>query len=117
MSLNIFYLDDETDLLEIFIDTFSSPDRVITTFSDPLVAVEAIRKTPPDILFIDYRLPKFTGEQIAQMIDPQIPKALVTGDLEVKCKYDFVAVLEKPYNISQIEELLEKIKKDRSGSS
>ena len=109
MPFKIFYLDDEPALLEMFSDTFSADDRVITTFSDPKTAIEAIRKTPPDILFIDYRLPNYTGDQIAQMLDPKIPKVLITGDMHVKCSYNFVAIFEKPYKASQIEEILEKL--------
>ena len=111
MPLRIFYLDDETSLLEMFSDTFSSSERVITTFSDPKTAIEAIRQTPPDILFIDYRMPNYTGDQIAQMLDPKIPKVLITGDMQVKCIYNFVAIFEKPYKTSQIEELIEKLGK------
>lgn len=112
MPLRIFYLDDEPALLELFSDTFSAADRVITNFSDPKTAIEAIRKTPPDILFIDYRLPSYTGDQIAQMLDPKIPKVLITGDMQVKCNYNFLAILEKPYSASKIVEILDKLEKN-----
>jgi DNA-binding NtrC family response regulator len=112
MPLKIFYLDDEPALLEMFSDIFSSDNRVITTFSDPKTAIEAIRKTPPDILFIDYRLPTYTGDQIAQMLDPNIPKVLITGDMHIKCSYNFIAIFKKPYKASQIEEILEKLAKN-----
>jgi DNA-binding NtrC family response regulator len=112
MPLKIFYLDDETDLLEMFSDTFSSSERVIATFCDPKTAIAAIRQTPPDILFIDYRLPNYTGDQIAQMLDPKIPKVLISGDMQVKCSYNFVAVFEKPYKASKIEEILAKLAKN-----
>jgi len=111
MKLKIFYLDDETDLLEMFSDTFSSPDREITTFYDPKTAIGAIRQTPPDILFIDYRLPNYTGDQIAQMLDPKIPKVLITGDMQVKCDYKFLAIFEKPYSAGKVEEILDKLVK------
>ena len=42
MPLKIYYLDDETDILTMFVDTFSGPDRKITTFSDPEKAILAI---------------------------------------------------------------------------
>ncbi len=109
MPFKIFYLDDEPALLELFSDTFSAPDRVITTFSDPKAAIEAIRHTPPDVLFIDYRLPNHTGDQIAQMLDPGIPKVLMTGDMLVKCSYPFTAVFEKPYKSIEVEEVLERL--------
>jgi DNA-binding NtrC family response regulator len=111
MPLKIYYLDDENDLLEMFSDTFSSANRSISTFSDPNTAMEAVRQNPPDILFIDYRLPNYTGDQIAQELDPKLPKVLITGDMQVNSKYKFLAVFEKPYRTSQIEDLLDKLEK------
>lgn len=103
MSLKICYLDDENDLLEMFVDTFSGDGREIVTYNLPESAIEGIRKNPPDVLFIDYRLPKYTGDQIALMLDPKIPKFLITGDIQVKSNYNFEAILEKPYKIEVIE--------------
>ena len=111
----IYYLDDEVSLLELFVDTFSLPDREITTFSDPKIAISEIQKNPPDILFIDYRLPNFTGDQIAQMLDPKLPKILITGDLNVKCVYPFIFIFEKPYKPDQIEEVLAKVQGETKG--
>ena len=54
MPIKIFYLDDEISLLEMFFDTFSSEDHLITTFYDPQTAIEAVKQTPPDLLIIDY---------------------------------------------------------------
>lgn len=109
MPFKIYYLDDEPFLLEMFVDTFAAPGREITTFSDPDIAIETIKKSPPDILFIDYRLPKYNGDSIAMMLDPQFPKFLITGDIEVKCVYKFDAIFDKPYKANQIEKVIEKI--------
>lgn len=109
MSLKIYYLDDEPDLLEMFVDLFSAPDRDIITFSDPKTAIETIQKSPPDILFIDFRLPNITGDQIALMLDPKIPKVLITGDMQVKCVYRFDAIFDKPYREAQVEEMITKL--------
>jgi len=112
MSLKIVYLDDEPALLEMFGDLFSSPDREIALYDNPKTAIAAIEADPPDILFIDFRLPGYTGDQIAQLLDPKIPKVLITGDMEVKCAYPFHAVFEKPYTskLGEIEALLNALK-------
>lgn len=106
MSLKIYYLDDEPDLLVLFTETFSAPGREISTFSDSKVAIEKINKNKPDILFLDYRMPNFTGDQIAQMLDPSIPKYLITGDIQVNTDYKFKAVIKKPYSTEEIEKIL-----------
>lgn len=108
MSLKIYYLDDEKDLLDNFADLFSTPDREIVTFTDPEEAVAAIKASPPDILFIDYRLPGCTGDQVANRLDPSIPKVLITGDMHVNSSYKFYKIFEKPVDLDVLEEFIQK---------
>lgn len=111
MPLKVYYLDDEIELLEIFKDMFESEDIEITLFSNPQTAIEAINSSPPDLLVLDYRLPNITGDQIAQTLDPKIPKVLITGDLSVQCVSHFHAIFEKPLVTSEIEAFLRQFKK------
>ena len=108
MPLEIVYIDDEVDLLSLFEDTFSDSDIRIRTFADVGKAKEAILEKAPDLVFIDFRLPGTTGDQVANDLDPKIPKALITGDLQVNTSYKFDAVFEKPYNIKAIREFIKK---------
>ena len=101
--MRVYYLDDEPDLLEMFAETFSTPDVSIETFSSPQVALEVIRRCPPDLLFLDHRLPGTTGEAVAMQVSPLIPKALVTGDVNLKTTFSFDAVFGKPLDVEQID--------------
>ena len=103
MSFRIFYLDDEPELLELFVDTFSETGIEISIFSEVASALEAIKKQPPDLLFLDYRLPGITGDEMALGLDPTIHKVLITGDLNVKTKAVFLAVFPKPYSSEAVE--------------
>ncbi len=107
MQLNIYYLDDEEALCEIFVDYFASKEVNVTTFIDPKVAIDAIKKSPPDILFIDYRLPSTTGDELAKRMAADIPKYLITGDIGVKTEYKFKAVFNKPYKPEDIQQILD----------
>lgn len=102
MLLKVVYLDDEPFLCENFVDCFSSPEIEITTYTDPELAVQLIQANPPDVLFLDYRLPGTNGDEIAQKLDPSIPKFLVTGDIMVKTEYKFVKVFSKPYDSEDV---------------
>lgn len=104
--LTIIYVDDEPDLLEMFSEIFSTPDITIRGFSDPDQAIAEIKKTPVDLVFLDYRLKKTTGDKVALQIDPKIPKALITGDLQVKCEAEFKAYFEKPMKIDEIRNFI-----------
>lgn len=106
MPHNIYYLDDEPDLLEMFVDLYSSDEICITIFSDPNEALAAVKKNPPDMIFLDYRLPNTTGDAVAQKIDPKIPKILITGDDSVKCETKFITTFQKPYRVESIRDFI-----------
>jgi len=114
MPIRLIYVDDEVDLLELFSDMFSSPEVMIETYSDPDRALEAIRRNPPDLLFLDHRLPRTTGDRIATQVDASIPKVLVTGDVTVQLESHFDAVFEKPFPIAKIREFI-RSRVDRKG--
>lgn len=107
MSLVVYYLDDEVDLLDVFSEIYSSEEIQITTFSQPELAISAIRTVPPDLLLLDNRLPGTTGDLIAQKLDPNIPKALISGDLTLEPKATFVKVFSKPFNSQEMSEFLD----------
>ncbi len=103
MQLRIVYLDDEPDLCINFKENFESPTIKIETFTDPQVAIQSINQNPPDLIFLDFRLPGTTGEVVAGELSPTIPKALITGDLTVKPSSKFSKVFSKPFDFSELE--------------
>lgn len=113
MSLKITYLDDEPELCSIFLEIFSEGDIEITTFSDPSKAIEHIRNNPPDLIFLDFRLPLTTGDEIALKLDPAIPKALITGDLNVTPIYQFDRIFSKPFDLMDVRAFIHSFKNER----
>ncbi len=115
MPLKIVYVDDEPDLCEMFADLFNSPDTLVTTFSDPELAITEIRKNPPDLIFLDYRLPKTNGDRVALALGNTVPKVLVTGDVAVKTEYPFVKHFAKPYTRAEIAQFISEIRAGITG--
>ncbi len=107
MPFKIYYLDDEPELLEIFLDCFTSPELLISTFTDPKHAIRVIQQSPPDLLILDYRMPEMTGDEVAQKVEKSIPKIMITGDLEVVPKSDFLKIFRKPYSLHELKELID----------
>lgn len=107
MLLRVVYLDDEPDLCEIFSDLFSSDNVQITTYSDPKIAIEEVNKNPPDIVFLDYRLPGTNGEKVAMEMKGSMRKFLVTGEINPQLTFNFEKILKKPIEISVISKILE----------
>ncbi len=106
MPLKIFYLDDEAELCEFFEEFFSTNELIITTFTDPELAILAIKNNPPDLFFVDYRLPGTDGDKVAQRIGPDIPMILISGELSPVTVHQFLMVIPKPYKNEVILKLL-----------
>ena len=107
MPLKVYYLDDEELLGEIFAEFFSSDQVAVTAFSEVGAMFEVIAHSAPDLIFIDYRLPGTTGDEVAKRIDPAIPKILLTGEITVQTSYHFEKILAKPFDNSEILRLLD----------
>jgi DNA-binding NtrC family response regulator len=105
--LKVYYLDDEKDLLELFVDTFSTENYKISTFSEPAAFIAAVKHSPPDLVFLDYRLPGCTGDDMAKIIKPEIKKVLISGELDVQPREKFLAVIRKPCKPEEIQAILE----------
>lgn len=110
MILKVVYLDDEVALLEMFKEAFAEEDINIVTFDVPEDAIQYIRANPPDIVFLDYRLPGTSGDEVAQKLDPKLPKVLITGDLSVHPKTQFLHIFRKPYKPSEMRDFLKAFK-------
>lgn len=106
MSLKVYYIDDEADLCENFADYFATKEIEVTTFTDPSQALDRAKINPPDIVFIDYRMPGTTGDEMAKLIAADIPKYLITGDIYVKTEYQFNGCFNKPYILEDIQQVL-----------
>ncbi len=106
MQLKVYYIEDEESLCENFKDYFSSAEVIVTTFSDPQTAIAHIQAHPPDLLFIDYRLSGTTGDKVAKLLEPKLPKFLITGDICFKTEFKFDGVISKPYDESAVARVI-----------
>jgi CheY-like chemotaxis protein len=110
VPLRVVYLDDEADLVETFIDLFSSEEIQITGFSEVPKALEYLKANKPDVIFLDYRLPGQTGDELANKMDPSVPKALISGELSLKPKSKFEKQFKKPFVPKDVFEFFQEIK-------
>ncbi len=114
MPSKVYYLDDEQDLVDIFSEIFSTVDRIVKPFSDPKLFLSAVQNDPPDLIFLDYRLPGLTGDQVAKEISPAIPKVLITGEMDVQPEVEYIAIIRKPFKIEEIESLMSQVLRRKS---
>lgn len=108
MKKKLYYLDDEEMLCKLFKEIFDTDQVEVSTFSKPDDFIEAVKLERPDLCFIDFRLPGENGEKVASKLDPQIPKFLVTGDIDYPGSDQFLKVFKKPIEIPIIREEIKK---------
>lgn len=76
-------------------------------FINPYKAITSANNELPLMMFIDYRLPKTTGDKVALSIPSNIRKILVTGELNAEVGDEFEMVIKKPYKLAQSKELVD----------
>ncbi len=111
MRLRIVYIDDEVDLCELFSDILSNGNREITTYTDVAKALESIQGSMPDIVFLDFRLVDTSGDSVASELPSDLPKVLITGEIDVQVVNSFVKIFPKPVPWQEIDQFLQSIER------
>lgn len=101
MPLRVVLIDDEADLCQVFGDMFASPLVDVRTFTDPEAGVRACAEGV-DLVFLDYRLQGVTGEEVATRIAPEVPVAILTGEISLQPSDRVFQVFQKPWDYEEI---------------
>ncbi|MGB0453900.1 MAG: response regulator [Bacteriovoracaceae bacterium] len=111
MPLNIVYIDDETELGEIFQSSFEDDETKVHLFADPEKGVEYTKNYPVDFCVIDFRMQQMNGLECREKISKDIPCYLVTGELDFSKENNFIEIISKPIDEEQIESIIKKYRK------
>lgn len=80
--LNILLVDNEAEFLEAITYWLETKEhRVQVCYTGP-EAIELVKKSPPDIIFLDIYMPDMDGMEVLRQIrsfNPTIPVVMVTG--------------------------------------
>jgi len=87
MSARILVVDDEPDLLELVRFNLSQAGFRVETATSGREALEALRRSPPDLMVLDLMLPDVSGNDIARQVrsDPglaDLPILMLTAKSE-----------------------------------
>lgn len=113
---NIVYLDDEKCLTDIFELVFEDSAHTIMTFNHENDAITYCQHSPPDILFVDYRLESMLGDAVAHQLPHSIAVVLVTGDLKVESDFIFSHIINKPFKLDELVNVVEKLGANEHGN-
>jgi CheY-like chemotaxis protein len=109
-------VDDEEDLVWTLLRQIrrERPQLEVEGFSDPIAALEQIRRSPPDVLVTDVRMPKLGGIELiiaARQAAPSIRVIVMTAfnTDHVKraiARHGRVTLIEKPFEVQALLDLL-----------
>lgn len=107
-------IDDEPMALEI-IKNFSERlgDIDLETFTNPLVGIEHVKRTHPDLLFLDVKMGEVSGVNLAQEIPQGTMLVFTTAYAQFAIDgFDLNAVdfLHKPFSYSRFEKAVTKVR-------
>src|ERR1035437_6545126 len=105
MTLSCFIIDDEPlalGLLEMYVS--KTPFLKLTgKFSSAVVAVESVRETPPDLIFLDIQMAELNGMEFARLV-PEKARIIFTTAFEKYAlesyKVNALEYLLKPFSYS-----------------
>jgi CheY-like chemotaxis protein len=114
--LDVMYVDDEKELGDIFRDLYSNDLVNVHFFDNSKAAIERSKNSQFDLAFLDYRLPEMLGDEVANHLPKELPKYLITGELEVASKYQFIEIISKPTDFKVIGEIIQSYLDKKNGN-
>lgn len=112
----ILVVEDDEPIQNAIQDILISNDYLVETAPDGIAALEAIKKSSPDLLILDLGLPKMSGESVCITVRkqyPQIPVIILTAKNQSEDVVRGLTSLGADDYISkpfEIEELLARIR-------
>lgn len=73
----VFVIDDELDIAKLLVVILQMNLFDAIPYSDPLIALNAAKATPPDYLISDIVMPGMSGIELAIAIQREVPKCKV----------------------------------------
>lgn len=105
-SLLVDYIDDETDLLEIFREIVESDQVKVRTFENTEQLQSSWEAEKPDLVFIDYHIKNISGDELAQTMPDSIVKYLITGTNHKDLKSQFAGIIKKPIDFENVTSII-----------
>jgi diguanylate cyclase (GGDEF)-like protein len=117
MSIKILVVDDDPDIRDILKLTLSEENYEVIEAEDGEKAIKAIQTKAPDLVLLDYRIPKVDGREVCRQIKSDIllshlPIIMVTGSGDVTDKVGGIDSGADDYIVKPFEpkELLARIR-------
>ena len=126
MAKTILVADDDPDLRDILRSVLEPSGYQVHEAPDGESALQAVRQAPPDLLIVDYMMPRLTGPQVCErlrqdMVLRHVPIIMLTGKSEVHDKVHGINAgaddyLTKPFEpqelLARVQMVLRRVDRD-----
>ncbi len=113
----ILIIDDEPDIRDVLKITLECEDFEVVEAKDGVDGLEKVHKTAPDLVLLDYKMPKMNGHEVCQILKKDIllrhmPIIMLTGKGETQDKIKGINAGADDYLVKPFEpqELVARIK-------
>lgn len=113
-ALSIVALDDDADFREFIREALSRQGHDVRTAADPDELYRAIDARPPDVLLLDMKMGRHSGESVLREVRRRWPKLcviVVTGypsleTMRETFKQDVFDYITKPFSLDELKRVL-----------
>ncbi len=117
MKEKILIVDDDSDILDVLRITLEAEGYEVIEGHDGKEALDIIKKTSPDLLITDFKMPKMCGDEVCRILKEDIlvqhmPIIMLTGKGEVTDKVHGINAGADDYMVKPFEpqELVARVK-------
>jgi len=109
---HVLIIDDQLGVRMLLSEAFKNEDFLVTTAANGEEALELLKTSYPDIIFLDMKMPKRDGNFVyyeLRNLGYQGPVVIMTGmekrDVDLEVDY----ILSKPFDIDEAIEMLHQL--------
>jgi CheY-like chemotaxis protein len=120
--IKVLLIDDDENVAELFGKTLAEAGHDTVVCHGGKEGLASIQSRPPDVVFLDVRMPGMDGIQVLRKIravNASLPVILVTGhatpgEIEQARRLGVTEIVEKPYILNEFTSALSRISDRRS---
>ncbi|OZI62840.1 hybrid sensor histidine kinase/response regulator [Bordetella genomosp. 11] len=111
-AVNILVIDDDASVRHLIVECLEILGYEVRQAADGEEGLAMMREAPPDLLVVDFIMPKLNGAEVierARAMLPDLPVILATGyaDAQVGASVlEHERVLQKPFNLDQLSAMV-----------
>lgn len=107
-AASVLVIDDDSSVRNLIVECLQILGYEVRQAADGEAGLQLLREQPPDLLMVDFIMPKLNGAEVierARSLLPDLPVILATGYADAQAGgtvLEHERVLQKPFNLDQL---------------